>query len=200
MLTTNDILCAQCAIALAPFRFEALGADGDMEEGVRIFMLADSRGRSKDGRAVTAFGNYVADIPVDFVWRELLDSSPTNVVSIARKIRLTLTAYTFDDGRRSCKELRKLLCWNSWARVGPIMRGAQFQAKAPDRSNLQEMRWFNARWSPDAATVVVEPAACANAAAGDVLIVIHVASPHATAEAEGQSLRRFWGSATVWED
>lgn len=209
ILTTNDILCAQCAIAVAPFRFEKLGLEGDMEEEVRIYMLVDSRGRCKDGREINKFGNFVSDIALDFAWRELLDASSANVVRVARKIRATLKQQVtlmenfaqFDDDRGERKKLRKLFCWNSWARVGNTLREAQFQGNSPSkRSNLQEMTWFNAAWSPDVETVVIEPMACVNAENGDPLLVVHVASPLATAEAEGQSLGRFWWTASVRED
>mmetsp|Transcript_34508 Transcript_34508/g.81325 ORF Transcript_34508/g.81325 Transcript_34508/m.81325 type:complete len:806 (+) Transcript_34508:191-2608(+) len=136
MLSTNDILCAQCAVMIAPFRYQSWG-EGNVYNECRIYLLVDSRGR---GVPAGTWGNHVVDITVDFAWHELLQGTASSVIRVARKIRNALKSQMelmatdiarFNSDRANRKEIRKIFCWNSWARVGDSLRASQFRAEPP---------------------------------------------------------------------
>lgn len=193
ILSTNDLLCAQAACALAPTRFRKSGATSVMDE-VRICMLIDFRGLAVPERT---FGNRWTDSSIDFRWQELLEG---NVLQVARKLRAHLKAdtelmkrdfpsYQREKDRRDQRKLYRMFTWNNWSKAGEEMRKVNFAQPGGD-AQLMDMRWCNCTWLPTTQTAVVEPMAAVSPK--DPKIVVWIASDRDVAGAELQMLNKVW--------
>eukprot|EP00286_Rhodomonas_abbreviata_P019134 CAMPEP_0181311160 /NCGR_PEP_ID=MMETSP1101-20121128/12981_1 /TAXON_ID=46948 /ORGANISM="Rhodomonas abbreviata, Strain Caron Lab Isolate" /LENGTH=733 /DNA_ID=CAMNT_0023417857 /DNA_START=108 /DNA_END=2309 /DNA_ORIENTATION=- len=135
LLSGNDILLAQCAVALAPTRFQASGQH--LDSLTRIFILCDSRGKSLPAGS---WGNHVSDVVVDLPWRMLLEGNVGRVAALCRKRLLTdmdllknnLAQFNYNRSMRM--DVPKLFVWNSWAKPGELMRCAQFSGPTDSSS------------------------------------------------------------------
>ena len=163
-LTTNDILLAQCACALAPHRQPGAAAPaGDARPGdapagdARIGLLVDRRGRSWE---VGRFGNGVLSTSFALPWALLLAGDTAAVAaSTATEVRAALHLLFHDPAAAAAAaaERRRLgapppiFVWNSWARAGRTLRRAGFGCPGgPAR-----FEWLNALESRDPTTVLV---------------------------------------------
>ena len=162
-LTSNDILMAQCACALAPHRRPPPAAPGEAPAAVgggaeaRISMLVDCRGRGWDaGR----FGNGVVDMSFTLPWDLLLAGDAAAAAALASvRVRTALRALrhdpaAFHDSMRHGAGTPKLFVWNSWARAGRDLRSATFGDPAGPRS----IEWLNALGLSDPTVVLVTAA------------------------------------------
>jgi len=76
--TTNDILMAQCACALAPIRLANMRLAAEAAGAARILVMADRRGR---GISSDSWGNFAVDLSVEISWHLLASG---NVATVAR--------------------------------------------------------------------------------------------------------------------
>jgi len=159
--STNDILMAQCACAMAPSRLVALreaaglvasrsSADvstdaikDPINSTARIVVLADHRGR---GLGAGVWGNHSVDLSILLSYRLLLSG---DVPAVARaisgalryemhKLEHDLVLYNFE--KRQNADKAKLFLWNSWGRMGYRLSDARFGG---DEHALLDIQWLN---------------------------------------------------------
>jgi hypothetical protein len=154
-LSSNDILMAQCACALAPHRRPATPTAESAT--ARISMLVDCRGRGWDaGR----FGNGVVDMSFTLPWDILLAGDAAAAAALtSASVRAALRALrddptTFYDSMRKGAATPKLFVWNSWARAGRGLRSAAFA----DPAGPRRVEWLNALGLSDPSVVLVTAA------------------------------------------
>ena len=111
-VTTNDILMAICACAVAPFRTHDL-----RWSTARISLMVDARGR---GRPLDFFGNAAVPMDVHVAWDTLLSF---DLSQVAREIHASMSHH-MNDVAATCTmdpgpppEQPSILMWNSWARA-----------------------------------------------------------------------------------
>jgi hypothetical protein len=186
-LSSNDILMAQCACALAPHR-RPLAPHG---AEARVSMLIDRRGRGWDA---DRFGNGVVHTSFALPWDLLLAGAVAAAAALASaRVRAALCALqddpeAFHASTRRAAAAPKLFVWNSWARAGRVLRGAAFG----DPAGPRRVEWLNALALSDPSVVLVTaapPPPGAPPSSPDALAV----QLSFTCAAEAEALDAVWG-------
>lgn len=153
-VSTNDILLAQCMIALGPMRRANLG--GDESDTAYVALLADHRGRGLDSET---WGNATVDLSLFIPWG-MLESK--NVIEVACELRRQIKSEFellgtdlkgFNERRMSSAKKKRLFCWNSWAKAGNIIVSSNFG----DKDALEDFEWLNLLHHTDIDTVLCVP-------------------------------------------
>ncbi|EKX32545.1 hypothetical protein GUITHDRAFT_121297 [Guillardia theta CCMP2712] len=152
-LSTNDILMAQCACALAPHR-----KGPQAMPYAHIIVLTDRR---KRGLSEDFFGNAVVDINVYISMQLLLEG---NVLAVARDIRKAVNngLYILEHNLPKFNEEKlaaekspypKLFVWNSWMRAGRSILDAKFG----EEKGVLRFEWLNllANATPNSPEVIL---------------------------------------------
>lgn len=196
--STNDILMAEFACAIAPSRLAQLRRAtrrvvDPSQQPVQILVLADRRGR---GVQSTAFGNYNADLSIRLSFQLLLTG---DVATVARAIhegvrselhKLEKQLDLFNREKSQRVNVPTLFCWNSWARIGHGLRTALFGGPPEALLNVE---WLNSyallRHGSGAYDAVVVVSLCQTG------LAIFVANSSATAAAEMSKVSAVWGDS-----
>jgi hypothetical protein len=192
-LSTNAILLATCACALAPHRRPPEPPEAD---AVIVDVIIDRRGRCWDA---DRFGNGVASAPVVLPWHLLLagdDAAAAAASAASAQLRTGIAALRTDPAAaaasaaaaRAAARAPPLFVWNSWAAAGRSFRRASFGCPGgPGR-----VEWLNAFAHRSPGIVLVLPDAAQpppppgeRAGQGDPAAGEGLAAAAAAAAAEG---------------
>mmetsp|Transcript_61853 Transcript_61853/g.152296 ORF Transcript_61853/g.152296 Transcript_61853/m.152296 type:complete len:546 (+) Transcript_61853:138-1775(+) len=153
-VSTNDIIMAQCMIALGPMRRDALG--GLSNPSAYVALLADHRGRGLDP---DTWGNATVDLSLFIPW-EHLESG--DVMGVARELRRQIKSEfdllqrdlaAFNARRMESAKKKRLFCWNSWVKAGTTIVKSDFG----DMDTLEDFEWLNLLHHTDIDTVLCVP-------------------------------------------
>eukprot|EP00960_Hanusia_phi_P032897 750128-Hanusia_phi.AAC.2 len=152
-LSTNDILMAQCACALAPHR-----KGTQATPYAHLVVLTDRRNR---GLAEDFFGNAVVDINAYISMQLLLEG---NVSAVAKEIRKAVNhglhilehdLPKFNEEKLAAEKspYPKLFVWNSWMRAGRSILDANFG----EEKGILQFEWLNllANATPNSPEVIL---------------------------------------------
>ena len=209
-LSTNDILMAQFACTIAPWRLAALRSAAGLPASrdpcdvcadslkdpintpARILVLADHRGR---GIEHGVWGNHSVDLSVLLSFRLLLSG---DVGGVARaisgalhyemhKLEHDLALYNLEKKQNARKD--KLFLWNSWSRIGHGLAHARFGG---DEHSLLGVDWINMASldASDGGTIVALSPCCTKG----ISIAVAIGAP--SAPDEFHALSALWPSGT----